>query len=67
MNQTAKPATLPSHSAMSQNSRGFSPEQRVRDHRLRRFDLVQELFVFGEFAHQRQHDAGFVGTRAADG
>ena len=52
MNQTAKPAGSPFHSAISQNSRGWLAEQRRVDVGLGGFDFVQQLFVLGEFANQ---------------
>ena len=67
MNQTAKPAGSPFHSAISQNSRGLLAEQRRADHRFGGFDFVQQFLVFGEFANQRQDKSRFIGARAADG
>ena len=39
--------------------------QRRLDHRLRRVDLVREVFVFREFADQREHEAGVFATGAS--
>src|SRR6266851_373791 len=41
-------------------------EQRRADASFGGFDFVQQLFVLGEFANQRQNQSGFIGTRAAD-
>jgi hypothetical protein len=42
-------------------------KQRGGDVGLAGLDFVQQLFVFGEFANQRQDQSGFTGTRTADG
>ena len=42
-------------------------EQRRAEVSFGGLDFVRQLFVFGEFANQRQHQSGFIGTRAADG
>ena len=65
-NHTAKPTGSPFHSAMSQNTRGSAPNSAASIVGLRRLDLVQQLFVFGELANEGQHESGFARTRAAD-
>lgn len=44
----------------------MTAEQRRVDVCFGGFDLVEQLFVFGEFANQSEDKSGLIGTRAAD-